>query len=106
MEMMKFRQSATIAMPLKYLNSFWISLEMPLINFKIKLKFKWINYCGFSAAGEDNVNDGDDKIIFSIKYTKLYVPVVILSSRDNQKLSPPHSKVFETSVYWNEYIKK
>ena len=79
---------------------------MSLINFKIKLKFKWINYCGSSAAGEHNANDGGDKILFSINYTKLYVPVVILSSRDNQKLSPPHSKVFETSVYWNEYLKK
>ena len=57
-----------------------------------------------SAAGNDNVNDNvnDDansnNIIFTIKDTKLYVPVVILSTRDNQKLSKLLSKGFERSV--------
>ena len=46
-----------------------------------------------SAAGADNnngnVNDtaSGNNITFTIKDTKLYVPVVTLSSRDNQKLS-------------------
>ena len=43
------------------------------------------------------------KNIFTNKDTKLYVPVVTLSSRDNQKLSKIISKSFERSVYWNEY---
>ena len=30
-----------IAVPLKYLSNFWRSLEMPLINCKIELSFKW-----------------------------------------------------------------
>ena len=56
-----------------------------------------------SAAGNDvndNVNDdaNSDNIIFTIKDTKLYVPVVILSTRDNQKLSKLLSKGFERSV--------
>ena len=38
------------------------------------------------AAGNDNDNDRDDKIIFTIKDTKLYVPVVTLSARDIEKL--------------------
>ena len=41
-----------------------------------------------SAAGADNVNDnanGKD-VIFTIKDTQLYVPVVALSARDNLKL--------------------
>ena len=59
-----------------------------------------------SKAGEDNANDRDDKIIFAIKHTKLYVPVVTLSARGNQKLSKFLSKVFERSVYWNEYKTK
>ena len=40
-----------------------------------------------SAAGEDNVNNRDDKTIFTIKDAKLHVPVVTLSARDNKKLS-------------------
>ena len=45
-------------------------------------------------------------IIFTIKYTKLYVPVVTLSAKDNQKLSKLFSKGFERSVYWNEFKTK
>ena len=73
---------------------------MPLINCKIGLKLKWIKYCVFSAAGNDNDNDNG---IFTIKDTKLYIPVVTLSARSNQKLSKLLSKGFELSVYWNKY---
>ena len=60
---------------------------MPLINCIVWLKLKWTKYCVLSAAGLDNVNNRDsDNIIFTIKDTKLYVPVVTLSARDNQKL--------------------
>ena len=37
-------------------------------------------------------DDNSNNIIFSIKDTKLYVPVVTLSARDNQKLSKIHAK--------------
>ena len=59
-----------------------------------------------SAGGTEyiiNDNDNDNNIIFTIKYIKLYVPVVTLSARDNQKLSILLSKGFEISVYCNEY---
>ena len=70
---------------------------MPLINSKVELKLIQIKYCILSAAGNDvndNVNDdaNSNNIIFTIKDTKLYVPVVILSTRDNQKLSKLLSK--------------
>ena len=38
-------------------------------------------------------------MILSIQYTKLYVPVVTLSAKDNQKLSKLLIKGFERSVY-------
>ena len=80
---------------------------MPLINCKVGLKLKWAKYCLLSAAGSDNVNNIDsNNIIFTIKDTKFYVPVVTLSARDNQKLSKLLSKGFERSVYWNEYKTK
>ena len=41
--------------------------------------------------------------IFLLSKTKLYVPVVALTARDNQKLSKRFSKGVERSVYWNEY---
>ena len=96
-------KNAKIAVLLKYLKNFRRSLEMPLINCKVELKLKWTIYSVLSAAGADNTNANSHNIIFTIKNTKLYVPVVTLSPRDNQKLSKGLSKGSERSVYWNEY---
>ena len=79
---------------------------MPLINWKVELKLKWTKYCILSANGNDNDNANANNIIFTINYTKLYVPVVTLSSRDNQKSSKLLSKGFERSVYCSEYKTK
>ena len=59
-----------------------------------------------SAAGADNDNANSNNIIFTIRKTKLYVPVLTLSSRHDQKLSKVLSKGFERSVYGNEYKTK
>ena len=60
-----------------------------------------------SVAGTDvNDNNDDNNIIFTIKDTELYVPVVTLSARDNQKSSKLLSKGSERLVYWNEYKTK
>ena len=51
-----------------------------------------------SVAGNENDiynNDNADNIIFTIKYEKLYVPVVTLSARDNQELSKLLRKGYE-----------
>ena len=54
-----------------------------------------------SAAGNKNPNDNNEanNIIFTTKKTKLYVPVVTLSARDNKKLSKIFSKGFERSIF-------
>ena len=56
-----------------------------------------------SAASNENQsyndsNDNANKIIFTVKDTKLYVPVVTLSWKDNHKLLTLLSKGFERSV--------
>ena len=79
---------------------------MLLINSKSELKLKWAKYSVLSANGNNNTNANPNNIIFTIKDTKLYVPIVTLSARDNQKLSKRVSKEFERSVYWNEYKTK
>ena len=60
--------------------------------------------CVFSTAG--NNNDNADNIIFTIKYTKLYAPVVTLSARDKPKLSKLLSNRLEKSSCWNKYRTK
>ena len=72
---------------------------MPLINCKIALKHKWKKYSVLSADGADNTNANPNNIVLTIKDTKLYVPVVTLLAKDNQKLSKLLSKRFERSVY-------
>ena len=81
---------------------------MPLINCKVELKLRCSKHSVLSVAGTDNANgnNNENNIIFTIKNTKLYVPVITLSARDNQKLSKLLSKEFERSVYWYEYETK
>ena len=61
-----------------------------------------------SAAANDNDNDNDNanNIIFTTKDTSLYVPVVTLSERLNEKLSKLLSEGFERLVCGNEYKTK
>ena len=58
---------------------------MPLINCKIHLELNWNNDCVMygvdTYAGRDNANNRETT--FQIASTKLYVPVVILSTKDN-----------------------
>ena len=86
-----------IAVPLKYLSNFWRSLEMPLINCKIHLELNWTKDCVMSTIADTT---------FKITNTKLYVPIVTLSSKDNVKLVKLLEEGFKRPVYWNEYQTK
>ena len=59
---------------------------MPLINCKIHLELNWNNnyviYGADTYAGGDNVNIRERK--FKITSTKLYVPIVTLSTKNNE----------------------
>ena len=83
-------KNATVAVSLKYLSNFWGSIKMLLIICKIELKLKWTKYYVLPADGNDNINDKNNTIIFNIKDTKLYVPLV--TQRDNQNSSKLLSK--------------
>ena len=78
------KRSVKVVVPLKYLSNFFRSLEMPLINCKIKLNLTWKNECVLST--------GAGEAVFIINDTKLYLPVV--------------TKGFQRSIYWNEYKTK
>ena len=67
--------------PLKYLNKFWRTLEIPLINCEIELILDWSVNCVMI-----NINNAGQNP--TITETNLYVPVVTLSSQDNSKLLP------------------
>ena len=71
---------------------------MPLINCKVELKLRWTKHVFHDNYDSINSNN----IIFTIKDTKLYVPVVTLSAKMNQNPSRILSKGFKSLVYWNE----
>ena len=84
---------------------------MPLINCKVELKLRWSKLCVLSVAGTDNANGNNDEnhIIFTIKDTKLYIPVAIIRScckLISKRQSKLLSNRFEKSVYWNEHKTK
>ena len=92
------RLNVKIAVPLKYLSNFFRSLEMLLINCKIKLNLTWKKECVLSTDAGNAV--------FIINNTKLYVPVVTLSKEDNKDFIEQQNKGFQRSVYWNKYKTK
>ena len=86
-----------IAVPLKYLSKFRRSLKMPLINCLIHLELNWTKDSVISAIADTT---------FKITNTKLYVPIITLSSKDNVKLVKLLEEGFKRPVYWNEYQTK
>ena len=86
-----------MAVPLDYLSNFWRSLEMPLINCKIHHELNWTKDCVMSTIADTT---------FKIRNTKLYVSIVILSSKCNVKLVKLLEEGFKRPVYWNEYQTK
>ena len=61
-------------------------------------------YGADTYAGGDNVNDRETT--FQITSTKLYVPIVNLSTKDNVNLTKQLNEGFKRSVYWNKYKSK
>ena len=92
------RLNAKVVVPLKYLSNFFRSLEMPLINCKIKLNLTWKKECVLSTTNSNAV--------FIINDTKMYVPVVTLSKEDNKGFIEQQNKGFQRSIYWKEYKTK
>ena len=99
------KKGVKIVVPLKYLNNFWRSLEMPLINCKVELSLRWIENCVLTTAavGANADDTCADSATFKITDAKLYVPIVTLSAEDNAKLSKLLSEGFKRSVYWEKY---
>ena len=98
------RKDVKIVVPLKYLSNFFRSLEMSLINCKIKLNLTWKKECVLST--DNDVASADINPVFIIKDKKLYVPGVTLSKEDNKDFIEQQNKGFQRSIYWNEYKTK
>ena len=90
-----------IMVPLKYLSNFWRTLEMPLINCEVNLILTWSSNCVFIATTVPN-----QAATFEITDTKLYVPVVTLSTQENTKFLQQLKSGFKRVINWNKYLSK
>ena len=95
--------SVKLVVPLKYVSSFFRSLEMPLVNCEIDLELTWHKDCMISSA---NAAAGQ-AVSFMITNTKLYVLVVTLSTKDNNNnLTKQLNDRFKRTIFWNQYVSK
>ena len=87
--------------PLKYLSNFWRTLETPLIYCEVNLILTWSSTCVLIATNVQN-----QAAIFEITDTKLYVPVVTLSTQENTKFLQQLNSRFKRVINWNKYLSK
>ena len=87
-----------IMVPLKHLSYFWRTLEMPVINYEVNLILTWSSTCV--------ITNSDGAGTFAITDTKLYVPVVTLSTQENTKFLQRLKSGFKRVINWNKYLSK
>ena len=84
--------------PLKYLSNFWRTLEMPLINCEVNLILTWSSTCVITNSNGAGT--------FPITDTKLYLPVVTLSTQENTQFLQQLKSGFKRVINWNKYLSK
>ena len=89
-----------IMVPLKYFSNFWRTLEMPLINCEVSLILTWSSTCVITNSNGAGT--------FAVTDTKLYAPVVTLSTQGNtqEKLLQQLKLGFKRVINWNKYLSK
>ena len=78
-----------------YLSNIWRALEMLMINYEVNLILTWPSTCVITNSTGAGT--------FAITNTKLYIPVVTLSSQDNPKLLQQLKPGFKRTIIWNKY---
>ena len=100
------------AVQLKYLSNFWRTLDIQLINCEINLILTWSEICVItSKATRDADSDPNTAVAavnnstnatFKIEETKLYIPVVTLSTEDDNKLLEQLKSGLRKTIRWNK----
>ena len=77
-----------IVLPLKYLSNFWRSLDIPLINYEVSLTLTWSQNCVITSIERRAITNTQRDVsptgaTFKITDKKLHVPVVTLSTKDD-----------------------
>ena len=85
------------------------SLNIPLINCEVELILTWSKNCVLAdmteraAQGNNPATVAPVLLEFEITDTKLYVPVVALSKKNDIKLLEQLKSGFKRTIIWNKY---
>ena len=124
--MQRLKKKIEIVVPLKHLSNFWKTLDMPLINCEVFLTLTWSENCVLTdvttqtakaAQGDQQYQqyqqyqqdparsaiNAPTNATFQITDTKLYVPVVTLSTENDKKLLEQLRTGFKRTTKWNKY---
>ena len=127
--MQRLKKNIEIVVPLKHLSNFWKTLDMPLINCEVFLTLTWSENCVLTDVTTQTAKaaQGDQQdqqyqqyqqyqqdparsainaptnATFQITDTKLYVPVVTLSTENDKKLLEQLRTGFKRTTKWNKY---
>ena len=87
--------NAKIVVPLKYLSSFWRTLEMPLIDCGVNFDLNCSENCV--------ICEGNRATKFPVTSAEFYVSVVTLSTQDNATLLQQLKSEFKRTINWDKY---
>ena len=95
------QKNVDVMVPLQHLSNFWRTLQRLLINCEINQTTTCLANCFIIADPVDS-----EVATFAITDTKLYVPVVTLSTEDNAKLLQQFKSSYKSTINWNKYQSK
>ena len=85
------KNETKVVIPLKHLSNFWRSLNIPLINCEVELILTWSKNWVLADITTKDTGGTNPAIVvplgleFQIRDTKLFVPVVTLSKKNDTK---------------------
>ena len=98
---------------MKHLGSFWRTLNIPLVNCEVSFVLTSFKNCVITRKATREANPDDNPAViginnptgatFKIKDTKLYVPVVTLSTENDNKLLKQLKTGFRGTSRRNKY---
>ena len=102
------KKEVEIAVPLKYLSNFWRTLNMPLFNLEVSLSLTWSENCVITSMEKRVIINTRRDVsptgaTFKITDTKLYIPVVTLSTKDDNNFLEQLKSGFKRTIKWNKY---
>ena len=102
------KKEVEIAVSLKYLRNFWKTLNMPLINCAVSLILCWSENCVITSLEKRAITNtpsdsSPTNAAFKIKETKLYIPVVTLSTKNDKTLLEQLRTEFKRTIKWSKY---